>query len=147
MPLISAPDQQRLRDAFAEMTRPVRLMFFTQTLGCDTCAEARQILDELPPLSDKISIEEANLILDKDKAAQFGIDRVPSVVLLTRDDQGADVDSRIRFNGAPSGYEFSSLIHAVMLVGGRPPGLTDAHREKLAAIDRPVLLQVFTTPT
>ncbi len=65
MPLISSSDQERLRESFAEMTRPVRLLFFTQTLDCETCLQTRQILDELPPLSDKIAIEEVNLILDR----------------------------------------------------------------------------------
>jgi alkyl hydroperoxide reductase subunit AhpF len=129
------------------MTRPVRLLFFTQALGCDTCAETKQILDELPPLSDKIAIEEVNFVLEAEKAQQFGIDRVPSIALVSQDEAGVDHDSRIRFNGAPSGYEFSSLIHAVMIVGGRPTGLTDAHRQRLATITRPVVMHVFTTPT
>src|SRR5215510_7354804 len=125
------------------MTRSVRLLFFTQTLGCETCAATRQILDELPPLSDKIVIEEANLVLEQEKAKQFGVDRVPSIALVGQDDGGADRDSRIRFFGAPSGYEFSSLIHAVMLVGGRPSGLTDAQRQRLTAVDRPIVMHVF----
>ena len=62
--LISSSDQERLRESFAAMTRPVRLLFFTQTLDCETCLQTRQILDELPPLSDQIAIEEVNLILD-----------------------------------------------------------------------------------
>jgi alkyl hydroperoxide reductase subunit AhpF len=146
MGLISAPDQQRLRDAFAEMTRSVRLVFFTQTLGCETCVQARQILDELPPLSDRITIEEVNLVLDADKATQYGVDRAPSIAVVAHDDAG-DHDTRIRFAGTPSGYEFSSLIHSVMLAGGRPTSLTEAQRQRLAAVDRPVTLQVFTTPT
>jgi alkyl hydroperoxide reductase subunit AhpF len=145
--LISAPDQQRLRDAFAEMTQSVRLFFFTQALGCDTCAETRRILDELPPLSDKITIEEVNFVLDADKVKEYGIDRVPSIAVVGRDEAGVDRDSRIRFAGAPSGYEFSSLIHAVLLVGGRPSGLSDAQRQRLASVDRPIVMQVFTTPT
>ena len=60
MSLISEADQEKLRAAFGEMTSPVRLMFFTQTLDCETCLQTRQILDELPPLSDKVSIEEVD---------------------------------------------------------------------------------------
>jgi alkyl hydroperoxide reductase subunit AhpF len=145
--LLSPTDQQRLRDAFAELTRRVRLVFFTQTLDCETCVQARQILDELPPLSDKITIDEVNLVLDRDKAGRFGIDRVPAVAIVSQEDGGPEQDSRIRFLGTPSGYEFSALIHAVMLVGGKPTGLTEAQRQRLASIDRPVVMQVFTTPT
>ena len=147
MALLSPADQEKLRESFDEMTSPVRLLFFTQTLGCETCVHTRQILDELPQLSDKIAIEEVNFVLDKDKAAQYGVDRVPAVAIVGRDASGAERDSRIRFIGAPSGYEFVSLVHAVLLVGGRGSSLTDEQRQRLAAVDKPVAMQVFTTPT
>lgn len=147
MPLISAADQARLTEDFRRMTRPVRLLFFTQTLGCETCLQARRIIDELPPLSDLISIEEANPILDRDKAEQYGIDRAPAIVLLGRDEEGLERDSGIRFLGAPAGYEFISLVRAVLLVGGGAPSLTEASRERIALVDRPVTMHVFTTPT
>src|SRR5262245_46474899 len=94
MSLVSPADQQKLREVFAEMTRPVRLVFFTQTLECETCPQTKQILDELPPLSDKIAIEEVNLILDGDRARQYGIDRDPAVAIEFLKPQGAP--------GAPS---------------------------------------------
>ncbi len=142
MSLISPADQERLTTTFAEMTRPVRLLFFTQTLGCETCLQTRQILDELPPLSDHVTIEDVNLVLEPDKAKQYGADRAPAVAVL------ADgVDTRIRFLGAPSGYEFVSLVHAVILAGGGESQLTDDNRQRLAAVDKPVTMQVFTTPT
>ena len=131
------------------MTRPVRLLFFTQTLGCETCPETRQILDELPPLSDKIAIEEVNFVLDGDKARTYGVDRPPSIVVTYEapDTPGTLVDTRIRFVGLPSGYEFSNLIQAVLLAGGREPRLSNTTRSRLAAVDRPVTMKVFTTPT
>src|SRR5438045_3329819 len=101
MALITPADQARLTDDFVQLTRPVRLLFFTQTLGCETCLQTRQILDELPPLSDKISIEEVNFVLEPDKAAQYGIDRVPAIAIVGQDESGAERDSRIRFLGTP----------------------------------------------
>src|SRR5512140_2170948 len=142
MSLLSPADQQKLRDAFGKMTRRVTLLFFTQTLGCDTCLQTRQILDELPPLGDRLSVEEVNLVLDADKAKQYGIDRAPAVVVLAD-----DVDTRIRFLGKPSGYEFVSLVQAVLLAGGHESMLTDEQRQRVASVDKPVTMQVFTTPT
>jgi glutaredoxin-like protein len=147
MGLISDVDQQRLRETFAEMNHPVRLVFFTQTLGCDTCLQTRQILDELPPLSDKITIEEVNFVLEADKAAQYGIDRVPAIAVVGRGEAGAERDSKIRFLGTPAGYEFMTLISAVLLVGGRASTLSEESRALVAAVDTPVTLHVFTTPT
>jgi len=149
MALLSPADQQSLREVFQQLSRRVRLLFFTQTIGCETCVQAREILDELPPLSDQIVVEEVNLVLEKEKAARFGIDRAPAIVLAYDDAESADAikDSRIRFLGAPAGYEFGSLVHAVLLVGGRASALGAKSLERLAAVDKPLTMQVFTTPT
>jgi len=125
----------------------VRLVFFTQTLGCDTCLQAKQILDELPPLSEKISIDEVNFILEPDKAKQYGIDRVPAIALVGENEAGEDRDSKIRFLGTPAGYEFMSLVQAVLLVGGRPSMLSEESLKRVAAVTVPTTMHVFTTPT
>ncbi len=147
MSLLAPADQDKLRESFSAMSSPVRLLFFTQTLGCETCLQTRQILDELPALSDKIAIEEVNFVLEQEKAALYGIDRVPAIVVIGQDAAGGERDSRIRFLGAPSGYEFISLVQAVLLVGGRGSNLDEASRERVAAVAKPTTIQVFTTPT
>ncbi|HUR34934.1 MAG TPA: thioredoxin family protein [Vicinamibacterales bacterium] len=147
MSLISDSDRARLTSDFAAMTRPVTLLFFSQTIGCETCLQTRQVIDELPPLSSRITIEEANLVLDRDRAARYGIDRAPSLALLGQDEHGHEIDSHIRFVGTPSGYEFISLIRAILLVGGGASMLSPGSREKLAAIDTPMSMFVFSTPT
>ena len=48
----------------AAVVTPVRLVVFTQTFGCDTCYEARQTADQIASLSERISVEEHNLVLD-----------------------------------------------------------------------------------
>ena len=147
MGLISDADQARLREDFAKLTRPVRLLFFTQAVGCESCHVTRQVLNELPPLSDRIMVQDVNFVLEGDKAKQYGIDRVPAIAVTYVD--GEEVkDSRIRFLGTPAGYEFISLIRAILLAGGgRQFDLSEAGRGRLAAVDKPMTMQVFTTPT
>jgi glutaredoxin-like protein len=147
MSLISPADQARLADDFAKLTRPVRLLFFTQALECDSCLQTRQVIDELPPLSSRITIEPVNFVLEKELAAQYGIDRVPAIALVGEDEDGTRRDSHIRFLGTPAGYEFISLIRAILLVGGGPSMLSEESRSKLAAIDTPMAMHVFSTPT
>ena len=131
------------------MLRPVRLLFFTQTLGCETCLQTKQILDELPVLSGNITVEEVNFILEPDRAKQYEIDRVPAVAIVGQDEAGNERDSKIRFLGTPAGYEFMSLIQAVLLVGGRPSilSLSEESRKLIAAVKEPTKVHVFTTPT
>jgi glutaredoxin-like protein len=136
-----------LTTTFGEMVHPVRLLFFTQTLGCDTCLQTRQILDELPALSSHITIEEVNFILEPEKAKQYDIDRVPAVAVVGQDATGQERDSHIRFLGTPAGYEFMSLVQAVLLVGGRPSMLSEESLKLIAGVNAPTKVHVFTTPT
>ena len=143
MALLSEQDRQAVRGHLADLTHQVTLLFFTQTIGGPETAQiAKQILNELAGLSDKITIEEVNLILERDRAATYGVDKIPAIVVL-RDGE----DTRIRFFGAPSGYEFMSLIEAIILAGGDDSGLMPESKELIAGVTNPIDLQVFVTPT
>ena len=89
---------------------------------------ARQVVDEVASLSDLITVEEVNLVLDRNVRAQFGIDRMCRRSCLLKD--GAD--TRMRFLGAPAGYEFMSLVEAVTLAGTDDSGLLDSSKALLA---------------
>jgi alkyl hydroperoxide reductase subunit AhpF len=144
MPLLSEQDRQTVRTQFARMTGPVRLLFFTQAIGApETALITKQVLDEVATLSDLVSVEEVNFVLEKDRAAGYGVEHIPAVVLLANGD-----DSGMRFFGAPAGYEFMSLIEAVILAGTEDSGLDAASRALIAShVTEPVNIQVFVTPT
>jgi thiol-disulfide isomerase/thioredoxin len=145
MALLSGTDRETVKELLAGMTDPVRLVFFTQSFGCETCLPTRQILDELVELAGgSLSVEEYNLVLDKEKAAEYGVDRVPAIAVVGGRGAG---DPGVRFYGIPAGYEFMSLIDAVILVSTGESGLSDESRTLAAAVDRPVTIQVFVTPT
>jgi len=144
MPLLSEQDRQIVRGHLAVIEEPVRLLFFTQTIGApETALVARQVLDEIVSLSDLLSLEEVNFVLDQDRARQYGVEQIPTIVLVK-----GDVDTRIRFLGAPAGYEFMSLIEAVILAGTNDSGLTPESRALVAQhVTEPLEIQVFVTPT
>ncbi|MEW5983829.1 MAG: hypothetical protein AB1806_15870 [Acidobacteriota bacterium] len=143
MSVLSDADRARVGELLAAMGGGVRLAFFTQTLNCETCLPTKQILDELAGLTDKLSVDEHNFLLDGASAAAYGVDRVPAVVPLGEDGR----DYGIRFLGIPSGYEFMSLIDAILLVSNGQSGLSDESRALLAGVLDPLTLQVFVTPT
>src|SRR4030095_6441948 len=105
MSLLAPADQDKLRDAFKEIARPVRLLFFTQAFGCETCAETRQILDELPALSDNITVEEVNLVLDRETAGRYGIDRAPAVAVVGQNEAGGRHGDEPRAGGGARGAD------------------------------------------
>jgi glutaredoxin-like protein len=130
-----------IRDVLAAVSSAVRLVFFEQSIGCDACTPTRQLLEQICDMSPYITIEGFNLVIDTERAAQHGIDRVPAVVVCSPD------RDRIRFYGAPLGYEVMSLLEAIRLTSSGDSGLTEASRARLRALERPVSLQVFFTPT
>jgi glutaredoxin-like protein len=144
MALLQEADRRLVSERLAAIEHPVRLLFFTQTIGApESTLVTRQILDELAALNDKISIEEVNFVLDKDRASAYGIEDIPAIVLLRN-----EADTRMRFLGAPAGYEFMSLVDAVILAGTTDSGLSEATRQSVASrLKEPLEILVFVTPT
>lgn len=130
-----------LEARLANLPHPVRLVFFTQTFGCDTCLATRQVVDQIAGLSSQVTVEEYNLVLDKEKVEEFGVDRAPAIAVV------GDTDLGIRYYGTPSGYEVASLVDAVLLVGTRELGLSEGSLTAIAALDRSLDIKVFVTPT
>ncbi len=144
MALLSEQDRQTVRTHLADIAHPVRLLFFTQTIGGPESAPvAKQILDEVVSLNEQVTFEEVNVVLEKDRAAKYGITHIPAVAILR-----GDADTRMRFFGAPAGYEFMSLVEAIVLAGGSDSGLSDESKRLIAEhVSAPIDIQVFVTPT
>jgi alkyl hydroperoxide reductase subunit AhpF len=92
-------------------------------------------------LSGKLALEVLNFQLDRDQVQQFQIDKIPATVVMSDHDYG------IRFYGIPSGYEFLSLLDAVLSVSKADSGLRPESKEKLHSVSQPLHLQVLVTPT
>jgi len=114
---------------------------FTQEFECEFCAETRQLVEELAQLSDQLTAEIYDFVADEEKAEELNIDKIPAIAVIGEEDYG------VRFYGIPSGYEFTSLLHAIQAVAAGEPDLSDDMMEALAALDEPVHMQVFVTPT
>lgn len=143
MPLLSAADEQLLKQHLSTITKEVTLLLFTQTFGgSETGPLAKQVVDELAALSDKVTVVEKSFVLDTEDRTKYGVDKSPAIVVLSDGE-----DTRIRMYGAPSGYEFVPLVEAVLLAGTHELELEPSTLALLAAVTTPVHLQVFSTPT
>ncbi len=132
-----------LQNLFAELTSEVNILMVSQELECQYCKETRQLLTELSEVSDKINLEVKDFVNDKEYVEKYGADKIPATILLDKDMN----DYGIRFFGIPSGYEFSSLIESIKLLGTGNTGFSEESIKKIQEIDKPVHLQVFVTPT
>jgi alkyl hydroperoxide reductase subunit AhpF len=143
MSLLSSQDEQVLKQHLSAIEKPVSVLLFTQTIGgSESGPIARQVLDEVARLNDKITVVEKNFVLDAEDRARYGVDKSPAIVILS-DGQ----DTRMRLFGAPTGYEFVGLVEAILLAGTGALDLEETTLALLAAVDKPTHIQVFSTPT
>ncbi|HNS06246.1 MAG TPA: thioredoxin family protein [Candidatus Saccharicenans sp.] len=136
-----------------ELVNPVELIFFMEeksplivpgqpdSTDCQYCPEIKQLLEELSKLSDKIKLTVYDFKKDADRAAEFHLDRIPAIIIKT------DTDTGIRFFGIPSGYEYMSLLEAIVDASRGQTELSPATKEALKKLKKDVNIQVFVTPT
>ena len=137
----------------AELTNKVTILHFTQepnrlilldsirSQDCFFCKETKQLMEEVAAQSDKIELVIYDFKADKAKADEYGIDKIPATIIMS------DKDLGIRFYGIPSGYEFTSLLEAIIDVSNGKTTLSDKTKEALKTIDKSVHIRVFVTPT
>lgn len=136
-----------------EMEDKVTLCLFTQEPSrlvvpdhlkgqeCLFCKETKELITEVSSLSDKIELVVYDFVSDKEKAEEYGIDKIPAIILQGKEDTG------IRFFGIPSGYEYTSLIEAILDVSKGTTGLSQKTKDALKTLDRDIHIQVYVTPT
>lgn len=146
--LIGEKDRAVIREMFAELAGPVRLVVFTEgqlkiagTDDCMYCEQTVQLVKELGEISDQTTVEVVNFHTEKEKVDEYGIQRIPAIAVVGAKDYG------VRYYGVPAGYEFSSLLEDIIDVSKGTTDLSAETREMLARIDEPMHLQVFVTPT
>ena len=104
MPVLDASTTATLKQYLGNLRRPIELV---ASLGDGPkSAEIRSLVEEIAVLSDKVTAR-----TDGDDA------RKPSFAIHAVDDPRAEVV----FAGLPMGHEFTSLILALLHVGGHPP--------------------------
>lgn len=144
--LLNEQTVSQIKEAFEQMKEPVQILFFGSTENCDYCADARQLLEEVVAIDEKLGMSVYDLQADAAVAGKFNIDKAPGVVIAAKDgDQITDFG--IQYSGIPSGHEFSVLINDILLVSGRDSGLSAETREFLKNLEKPLHMQVFVTPT
>jgi hypothetical protein len=70
MALLSEPDQRVVSNRLAAIKNRVKILFFRQAFDApETTLIAKQVLDEVVSLSDQVSLEEVNFVLEKSTPA------------------------------------------------------------------------------
>jgi glutaredoxin-like protein len=141
MPLLDANVREQIAAELAGLENPVQLVVFTQEFECQYCKETRQLCEELADLSDQISVKVHDFVAAKDKADEYGIDKIPAIAVTGAKDYG------VRFYGIPSGYEFVSLLDSIKTAAAGQAELMPETMTFLGGLKKPLHIQVFVTPT
>jgi alkyl hydroperoxide reductase subunit F len=139
--VIDEETRAQLQGIFKGLVSPVRLVFFTQKNACPTCAQQLELLKDLTSLSSKLELTVYDFVLHGDEAMSYKIDKIPATAVIGKRDYG------IRFYGLTAGYEFSSLIQAILMVSTGSSGLDPQLEELVKSIKEQVHLQVMVTLT
>jgi alkyl hydroperoxide reductase subunit AhpF len=142
MALINDEVSAQLKKEFERLKNPVRLAVFSQALADPDSEQVKRLVEEIAALDARVTAESYNFVIDKEKVEALHIQRTPAIAIL-----GAEKDYGIRMYGLPSGYEFGTLIDAILDVSAGESGLSEPTKKALAEVSKPVHVQVFSTPT
>ena len=149
MPLMDEKVRKQVQKALSGMQHAVRIVRFTQgeggALECEYCQETRELAQEVAAMSDKIVLEIRDFQADEALAKAYGVDKIPAMVLAA--EGAAPTTHGIRLYGVPAGYEFSTFIEDLRMLGTGEPGLSESTLETLRGLTQPLHIQVFVTPT
>lgn len=129
MPVLDAATTAQLKAYLGNLRRPIELV---ATLNdSPKSAELRSLVEEIAAQSDKV-------------AARFdgNDERAPSFAI--RADEGR---AEAVFAGLPMGHEFTSLVLALLHVGGHPPKEDADLLDQVRALDGPLHFETFFSLT
>jgi len=130
-------NRAKVEGIFSELEKPVKLLLFIRESECLHCSEAREILAELADITHKVTLETYNFAINKEKAAEFNIQRVPAIVPISNKDYG------IRYYGLPTRLEFEYFLKNIVDISRGRTEMSDAHRGSVQAFASPLHVQLF----
>src|SRR5690242_3666653 len=115
--MLDANLSAQLKAYLEKVTQPIEIVESLD--GGAKSAELHELLEEITALSDKITLVRRD---DDARKPSFAINRV-----------GTDIG--VRFAGIPMGHEFTSLVLALLQVGGHPSKTTQDVIEQVRNLD------------
>jgi len=115
--MLEANVKDQLQSYMERISEPVELVAHLD--GGAKSTELRELLQEIESMSDKVTLVESG---DSQRKPSFEIRR-------------AGTDIGVTFAGIPMGHEFTSLVLALLQVGGHPIKLDEAVIEQIRNLD------------
>lgn len=125
--MLDAGIKQQLQAYLEKVQKPIVLKASTDQSKAGV--EMQDLLEQINSMSDKISLENAEL----PRTPSFSVERVDGSV------------TGVAFAGVPLGHEFTSLVLALLQVGGHPPKAEQAVLERIRGIEQDLHFETFVS--
>jgi glutaredoxin-like protein len=131
-----------LREALADMVNPVEVLAFIgdDCPYCQATVEMIQVMSEESPKKDGkplLTYKAFRKGRDDEKFKEYGVDRVPSVLL---------VDGYVRYTGIPGGEEIKGLVETIIRISEDESGLDPTTKQQIPQLDGCFYLENVVTP-
>jgi hypothetical protein len=135
--MISERSLESIKTSASRLNKPVRLVLFTSDTGCMACPEMTGLSRAIKAHFDKIALETYDLVMDRDKSHQYGIERVPAIVL-----QGGDGETAT-FYGLVEDVLLKILLDTIQSLSNTKVWFPEDVRRVLRHLDHDVRIRVF----
>lgn len=126
-----------IQNSGGPLTNPVRLVVFVKDSGCTSCPTVVALARAIKAQLGKIALEIYDLNMDRDKTEQYGIKRVPALVV-----QGGDGEM-VTLYGSPENVSLDVLLNAIHAVSEKKIWLPEDVRKSLGRLTRDIKIRVF----
>ena len=130
-----------IKDGLDGLTSNVTLLYYTPEVASAATVLEQSLLEEMARQSDRVRLHVLADRWDSAREDAVGIARTPAIVVRSERDYG------IRYYGSPDGYELETFLAISRAVAAGRSGLTEASREALARLAKPLHLEVLVAPT
>ena len=127
--MLDAALKAQLKTYLERLQRPIELIASVD--GSAASQQLMALLHDVAECSPRVNVIERD---DGERAPSFGI-------------ASAGEASRVRFAGLPMGHEFTSLVLALLQVGGHPPKLEADVIEQIRALDGDFVFETYMSLT
>lgn len=148
--MIPLREQEYLRQKFRdELVGEVRIEHFTQReMGlfvpgrqpCPSCKPARQMVEELSRLTNKIRLRVYEFSQETQAAARWGVDHIPASVVHTADGR------HFKYYGVPLGHQFVAFVEGIVNLSRADVALSKDAAKLLSRLNKDVHVQVMVAP-
>ena len=135
--MIKESSLQIVRESLSGLKQPVRLVLFTKDTGCDSCSDAVAMAQAIKGAAPRVALEVYDLIMDRDKADEYGVQRAPSFVVQASDRRV------VAFSGPLEGFSLILLLEAISGIASGRAWFPEKVVDTLKLLEKSVRVQVI----